>query len=126
MIELAFDVDNFNKPKTYENGDAKAIQLHHSLSAKQTTSLTQGLAFEIRRYRFNEIDGASSTIENDLRAHCMKYLPDIYIESLQVQVVNSNNLYILLTIVDDATKSDNTIVFSVSNKVTQLLVDLVN
>lgn len=126
MIELAFDVDNFNKPKEYKDGDAKAIQLHHSLSAKQTTSLTKGLAFEIRRYRFNEIQGAASTIENSLREHCTKYLPEIYIEALQVQIVNNNSLYILLTLLDETTQTDNTIVFSVSNKVTQLLVDLVS
>ena len=123
--EVLFDVDSFNTPKVLEGADANAQLLYNALMCSRDTRITQGIAYEIRRFRFEELKTAISTIENTLRDYCTQYIPDIYVSSIKTHARTSTSILLSIEIIDETTKDNRNIIFSVEEKNSKLLVDLI-
>lgn len=129
MKEMLLAVDDFNQPKTIENEDAYAMQLHHSISGRRGSRVcdtkTEGLAFEIKRFRFSELKDASQTIMNELVLHCQKYIPEIYIESINIIPDGEDKLFIYVN-TSGKIVTESSIIFLVENDEPELLVNLIS
>lgn len=125
MKELLLDVDNFNTPKVLNHVDGEAEQLLNMLVGRKDVRVTPGVAFEVRRYRFKELKESISSIENDFREHCNKYLPGIYIDSLHVRARTEESLLMVMTIIEKETNAARNIIFNIEDKKTSLLIKLI-
>lgn len=126
MVELTLDIDNFNKPRTLSGSKANAAQIEESLLGKRDSHVTDGVMFMISRYRFKEFTQAMADIKRDLESYCSKYLPNIYIQSIDVKTKTNTSLYVYIYLTDIVESETSVIVFSVEQQKNELLVNLIN
>ena len=122
--EVLFAVDNFNTPKQVEGIDANAQLLYYTLMGRNDSRLTEGLLYAIKRFQFKEIKEATNTIENTLRNYCNMHIPDLYINSLLVNAKTETHILLAIDLVDTHMRDRRTIIFSIEDKETKLLVEL--
>ena len=127
MKELTFDIDNFNRPKTYDGAKGQSILLYHSLAGRRNdTHVTDELAFAIRRFRFDNITDITSKLRNELETHCEKYLPGIYIQDLTVTKRTKTSILLSVTILDKVKNAQGVIVYTVEKTPTEVLVNILS
>lgn len=126
--ELCFDIDCFNSPKTISDSFCDAEQLRIMLMARRDCHVTYGVGFELSRYRFQDFEESANNIENELREHCLKYLPNVLIQKMDIMRSSSKKLLISITLL--STKSDEvkTVFYRLeqSEATSELLLSIIN
>lgn len=122
--ELLFDIDSFNSPKVLEGTKADAQLIYYGLMGRDSSRVTEGVVYAIRRYRFDELRSAKSQIEATLRDYCTKHIPGIFIDELTIQPRTDTSLLLVISVAEDYTSPTYNIVFNVQDKQTKLLVDI--
>lgn len=126
MQEPLFAIDCYNRPEVKTEIDADAQVLRNMLMTRRNCHVTDGVGFEISRFRFNDLEKSASTIENELREHCLKYLPNIYIDSVKINKRNNKQLLLAITIVNKNTNKTKSVFLNMTEEVpSKLLLDII-
>lgn len=126
MREALFAVDCFNTPDIKKGVDADAQVLRNMLMARRDCHVTNGIGFELSRYRFTDIESSASVIENELREHCLKYLPEIYIDKLNIKRRSSKQLLIAISIVNKDSGKQKSVFLNMTEDIpSKLLLDII-
>lgn len=123
-IELLFDVNDFNEPAYASGSDADALLLHNVLLGRDDSHITRGVGFNIQKYRFKEITNSVGEITTELNNHCAKYVPHIYIDSLQAQTTTGENIILLINIKNLTSGESKNVYFNITSTSTKMLVDI--
>lgn len=125
LKELLFNIDNFNKQKTVDGAKGQGLLLHHSLMGRRDgTHISDQLAFEISRFRFDDMATSANQIATQLKDHCNKYLKGIYIDDISIKLKTQRSFNLFINIADSKTSNTGVIIFSVEKKDTEVLVNL--
>lgn len=126
MQEALFAVNCFNTPEIKQGVDAEAQLLRNMLMARRDCHVTNGVGFELSRFRFTDIETSSSTIEHELREHCLKYLSEIYIDKFDVKRRGAKHLLISISIVNQNTGKQKSVFLNMTEDIpSKLLLDII-
>lgn len=122
-----FDIDEFNKPAQYSGPDADILNLYRIIKGRDNSHVTNGIGFNIEQYRFEEIISSKTDIETRLRNHITEVSPEIYLDSINLNVIDRKTLFFIINVIKQQSGMRDTIFFKITNKDnTHLLVELIN
>lgn len=125
--EPLFAVNSFNEPSMITDTVKTDTQmLYYALMGTDMPRLTEGVVYAIRKYQFKDIKESASQIEATLRDFCMIHIPGLIIQDLNVQASSDTKLLIILSVAADYEAPQSNIIFSVEQKNTRMLVDIIN
>lgn len=104
-MELTLSFDSYNKPLIKLDADADICRILRCLIRKQDNPVLGNLCFDISKYRFEDIDYLSRSLDSDISAHMARVLPDIIITEIKVLKVNRNTLMISIEVLGKSMKS---------------------
>lgn len=126
MQEALLGVDCFNTPEIKKGIDADAQVLRTMLMTRRDCHVTEGIGFELSRFRFTDLESSASTIEHELREHCLKYLPDIYIDKINISRRDAKHLLMVISIIDRNTNKPKSVFLNMKEEIpSKLLLDII-
>ena len=125
--ELLLSIDQFNKPKTVSGVEAEALLVQTLFMMKRGSHpLHPNMGFEAQRYRIKDIEENALNIQNDFRAHCTEYLPNIYIDGMEIKRTGEKTLFIGIAIANTNNQTKSSFVFKLKEENGILLSEILN
>lgn len=126
-IEPVFDIDEFNKPKQFESSEADNVVLYRIIKGRDNSHVSRGIGFDIEQYRFTEIMSSRSEIETKLRNHVTEICPEIYVDSIDVNMIDAKTLYFGINVIKQESQIRDSIFFKITKSDNSYsLVELIN
>lgn len=123
--ELLFAIDNFNTPKKLDDTLSNSQLLYYALMGRDDTRVTEGLMYQLKKYRFKDLTEAIGTISSTLSDYCSMHIPNLIINDISVQPRTETSIILVVDVIDKLTTDNRKIIFNVTDSNTKLLVDLI-
>lgn len=110
-MEPLLNIDNFDTPENAVHAKEKAVLVYQTIFGRDDN----GVGFNISKYKFRKILDSAIEIEQNLRQHLLKVLK-IYLNSFNVYKIDNTSLRIELSVLDEDTKEEISLMISVMEK----------
>lgn len=121
MKEHLLSVNNFNKPDSFSGLNADAVMLLNALNGRAESGVTNGPRFELRRFRFDDLDKVQTELPSELKTFAQEHL-HITLDDLKLLRREDGSIALVINIVGKMNKK-SPIVFLIKEEKDGLLID---